>query len=102
MLKRQFNIIIYMNEVNKLLFNKKVMYAKKKKVKIKEHIDNNDEIIELFKKRLTLGKERYGHGIRVDEDNDWELLALEEMLDGLIYTTSSIIRYRNMKKKNEI
>tara|TARA_B110000902_G_scaffold242273_1_gene293476 strand:- start:75 stop:359 length:285 start_codon:yes stop_codon:yes gene_type:complete len=94
-----------MDEANKLLFNKKVMYAKKKKVvkvKIKDHIDNNDEILELLKGRLTLGKKRYGHGIRVGEDTDWELMALEEILDGLIYATSSIIRYRNMKIKNEI
>ena len=34
-----------------------------------------------------------------DED-DWELMALEEMLDGLIYTTASIIRYR--RNKNNI
>ena len=91
-----------MDEINKLLFNKKVMYAKKVVKTNKVQIDNNDEILELLKGRLTLGKERYGHGIQVDEDNDWELMALEEMLDGLIYTTASIIRYRNMKKKNEI
>jgi len=88
-----------MDEINKLLFNKKVMYAKKVVKTNKVQIDNNDEILELLKGRLTLGKKRYGHGIRVDEDTDWELMALEEMLDGLIYTTASIIRYRNMKKK---
>ena len=32
------------------------------------------------------------------KDDDWELMALEEMLDGLIYTTASIIRYRRKKK----
>lgn len=68
--------------------------------------DDNDEILELLKGRLQLGRERYSHGVIVDEDttkygtedNDWELMALEEMLDGLIYTTASIIRYRRKKK----
>ena len=69
--------------------------------------DDNKEIMKLLEERLKLGKERYGHGVIVDEDtskygtneNDWELMALEEMLDGLIYTTASIIRYRRQKKQ---
>lgn len=72
-------------------------------------MDDNKEIMKLLQERLDLGKERYGHGVRVDEDtrtfgtkdNDWELMALEEMLDGLIYTTASIIRLRRKKKKIE-
>ena len=71
--------------------------------------DDNDEILELLKGRLALGRERYGHGVRVSdntksfgtEEDDWELMALEEMLDGLIYTTASIIRYRRRKKLEE-
>ena len=69
--------------------------------------DDNKEIMKLLEDRLKLGKERYGHGVIVAEDtskygtkeNDWELMALEEMLDGLIYTTASIIRYRRQKKR---
>lgn len=71
--------------------------------------DDNEEIISLLQERLELGRNRYGHGVIVDEDttkygtkeNDWELMALEEMLDGLIYTTASIIRYRRRKKINK-
>tara|TARA_B100001094_G_C18049885_1_gene729468 strand:+ start:106 stop:405 length:300 start_codon:yes stop_codon:yes gene_type:complete len=70
--------------------------------------DDNDEILEMLKSRLELGKTRYGHGVVVDQntqdfgtkDDDWELMALEEMLDGLIYTTASIIRYRRKKNLN--
>ena len=66
--------------------------------------------MELLQARLNLGRERYGHGVRVNddtrtfgtEDNDWELMALEEMLDGLIYTTAAIIRLRRIKEKIEI
>jgi len=65
-------------------------------------MDDNAEILELLNKRLQFGKDKYGHGVIIDQntkdfgtkDNDWELMALEEMLDGLIYTTASIIRYK--------
>jgi len=68
-------------------------------------MDDNAEILELLKGRLELGRKRYGHGVMVDDDttkygteeDDWELMALEEMLDGLIYTTAAIIRYRRKK-----
>ena len=93
-----------------ILFNKRKMIPQPVKNnskplrKIKD--DDNDEILHLLKDRLALGQKRYGHGVRVDddtrqfgtEDNDWELMALEEMLDGLIYTTASIIRYRRTKQ----
>ena len=70
-----------------------------------EQRDDNGEILELLKDRLSLGVKKYGHGVRVNQntkdfgtaDDDWELMALEEMLDGLIYTTASIIRYRRKK-----
>ena len=61
--------------------------------------DDNEEIIRLIKDRMSLGKQRYGHGVIIDEDttDDWELMALEEMLDGMIYSTAAIIRYRRKK-----
>ena len=96
-----------------ILFNKRKMIPQpvknnsKPQRKMKE--DDNDEILHLLKDRLALGRKRYGHGVRVDddtrqfgtEDNDWELMALEEMLDGLIYTTASIIRYRRKKQSEK-
>ena len=67
--------------------------------------DDNEEIIKLIKERMSLGKQRYGHGVIIDDDttkygtksNDWELMALEEMLDGIIYSTAAIIRYKRKK-----
>ena len=47
--------------------------------------DDNEEILNLLKDRLKLGRERYGHGVRVNDDtthsmgtqsNDWELMFL--------------------------
>ena len=70
-------------------------------------MDDNNEILELLKKRLELGKNRYGHGVRIDDDttkygtksDDWELMLLEEVLDGMIYSAASMIRI--LRKRNE-
>ena len=74
-------------------------------IKKPDEFDDNSEIIDLLKERMQLGIKKYGHGVRVNQntqdfgtsEDDWELMALEEMLDGLIYTTASIIRYRRKK-----
>ena len=50
--------------------------------------------------RLAIGKERYGHGVRVDDDtttwgtktNSWLDMAKEEFLDAIIYLTADYIR----------
>ena len=75
-----------------------------KPIKEKRLISENDEIIELLHERLKLEKNKYGISIKRNTiDNrgnlDWELKALEEMLDGLIYTATTIIRYRQKKNK---
>ena len=74
-----------------------------------ENYDDNKEILELLKERMEMGIDKYGHGVKVNQntqdfgtkDDDWELMALEEMLDGLIYTTAQIIRYRRKKNLSE-
>ena len=79
-------------------------------IKKPEDYDDNSEILQLLKDRMQMGIKKYMHGVRVDQntkdfgtlDDDWELMALEEMLDGLIYTTASIIRYRRKKTVQEI
>jgi len=60
----------------------------------------NEEIIALIKKRMDLGRERYGHGVRVIDDtrqwgteaNSWAEMALEEVLDGMIYMAAQLTR----------
>ena len=50
--------------------------------------------------RLTIGRTRYGHGVRVDDDtstwgtqtNSWLEMAKEEFLDAIIYLTADYIR----------
>ena len=66
--------------------------------------DNNNDIIHLISKRLDLGKERYGVGMRIDNTKyDWEKEALEELLDGMIYITTRLLQIRsNRNNSNEL
>lgn len=69
--------------------------------------DNNREIVELITERMKIGLERYGHGLRIGDDtrqwgtkeDSWEEMALEEILDGMVYTASAILRLK--QKRNE-
>ena len=62
--------------------------------------DQNDEILKLIKERMDLGLKRYGHGVQVNDDtrqwgtkkDNWSEMALEEVLDGMIYMAAQIIR----------
>ena len=68
--------------------------------------DDNEEIMKLLRERLELGKYRYGHGVRVDDDttqlgtkeNSWEMMMLEEALDGMIYSAAAMIRVLRNRK----
>lgn len=50
--------------------------------------------------RMKLGQERYGHGVRVSDDtrqwgtikNSWAEMCEEEIIDGVIYISASMIR----------
>ena len=74
-----------------------------------EKKDYNKEIIELLQHRMKIGIERYGHGLRIHDDtrqwgtkeNSWEEMALEEVLDGLVYTASAILRLSERRKKEQ-
>lgn len=69
--------------------------------------DDNEEIMKLLQTRLVLGRERYGHGVRVDDDtrqfgtndNNWETMMMEEALDGMIYAAAQLIRLK--RKRDE-
>lgn len=73
-----------------------------------DNYDDNKEIMKLLQDRLNLGKQRYGHGVRVNDDttkwgtetDDWELMMLEEALDGMIYSAAAMIRVMRRKKSS--
>ena len=66
--------------------------------------DDNEKILNIIKERMELGIERYGHGIRTNDDtrnwgtkeNSWAEMALEEVLDGMVYMAAQIIRIRDV------
>ena len=73
--------------------------------------DSNKEIIDLIVTRMNVGFERYGHGLRIQDnttqwgtkEDSWEEMALEEILDGMVYTAAAILRLkekRQLKDKN--
>ena len=72
-------------------------------------MDSNEEILKLIQDRFNLGKERYGHGLTVNHDtrkwgtkeDSWKEMALEEMLDGMIYITAQMIRKKDEKEEIE-
>lgn len=74
-----------------------------------DEIDNgdNEEIMELIRGRLAIGIGRYGHGVRAEEDtrhfgtqkDTWVEMALEEVLDNLIYITAEIIRIQRRAER---
>jgi len=63
-------------------------------------MDVNEEIMDLIRSRLEIGKERYGHGIVLDDDttkygterNSWTIMALEEILDMAVYVSARLIQ----------
>jgi len=66
-------------------------------------VDQNERILNLIKDRMELGVERYGHGLRSNDDtrqwgtkeNSWCEMALEEVLDGMVYMAAQIIRIQD-------
>lgn len=69
--------------------------------------DDNEEIMKLLQARLALGRKRYGHGVRVQDDtrtwgtkrDSWEEMMLEEALDGMIYSAAAMVRLLRQKDK---
>ena len=63
----------------------------------------------LIHDRFKLGYERYGHGVRIDDDtrawgtkcDSWREMAIEEILDALIYCGADILRKETLSKINE-
>lgn len=69
-------------------------------------LDDNDEIIRMIQERMAVGRERYGHGIRSEDDtrqwdtrdDTWAEMGLEEALDLSLYLCAELIRIKNARK----
>lgn len=74
-----------------------------------EEVDDNPKILKLIKERLDIGVERYGHGLRRDDDtrqwgtktDSWTEMGLEEALDMTIYLACQIIRIMEREQKDD-
>lgn len=59
-----------------------------------------DHMMQRITDRMKLGKERYGHGIQLNDDtrqwgtkkDSWLEMCEEEVLDGIIYSISHFLR----------
>ena len=70
--------------------------------------DDNDRILKLIKERLAIGEERYGHGVRKNDDttqwgtiDSWTEMGLEEALDLTIYLSAQLLRVLDKEAERE-
>lgn len=65
-----------------------------------EERDWKTYLMKRIRERMELGRSRYGHGIRIEDDtrrwgtkrDSWLEMCEEEILDGLMYTGADILR----------
>lgn len=58
-------------------------------------MDYNNQIIDLIKERLEVGRKEYGHGIDINDGRDWRQETLEELLDALVYLSALILKMKD-------
>lgn len=71
--------------------------------------DDNERILELIQERLAIGEERYGHGVRKNDNttqwgtktDSWTEMGLEEALDLTIYLTAQLLRILDKEAERE-
>ena len=71
--------------------------------------DDNERILELIQERLAIGEERYGHGVRKNDDttqwgtktDSWTEMGLEEALDLTIYLSAQLLRVLDKEAERE-
>ena len=69
--------------------------------------DDSKRILDLIQERMAIGEERYGHGLRKNDDttqwgtktNSWTEMGLEEALDLTIYLSTQLIRIMDIEEK---
>ncbi|MBK38544.1 MAG: hypothetical protein CMB45_06115 [Euryarchaeota archaeon] len=71
--------------------------------------DDNEKILELIQERMAIGEERYGHGIRKNDDttqwgtktDSWTEMGLEEALDLTIYLSAQLLRILDKEEERK-
>jgi hypothetical protein len=70
-------------------------------------LDDNPELLDILRERLALGADRYGHGLRTEDDttqwgtkeDSWAEMGLEEILDMTIYLACALLRVRRWEEE---
>ncbi len=57
----------------------------------------NSQVIGLIKERIEKGKREYADEINPHDGRDWEVEALEELLDACVYLATALIKLKNEK-----
>lgn len=68
--------------------------------------DDNPDIIEIIKERMAVGVERYGHGLRTEDDttqwgnkdDSWVEMGIEEALDLTVYLATALLRIKKERR----
>tara|TARA_R110001592_G_scaffold210521_3_gene462089 strand:+ start:7572 stop:7898 length:327 start_codon:yes stop_codon:yes gene_type:complete len=71
--------------------------------------DYNEQILNMIEQRMVIGKKRYGHGLRVNDDtrqwgtkeDSWTEMGLEEVLDLCVYLSAQILRIQERERNGE-
>lgn len=51
-----------------------------------------EDIVNMLAPRFKLGKDTYGHGVRVYDSYNWKTMALEEILDAIVYVVADYVK----------
>jgi len=60
--------------------------------------EEQQRILDELQKRLDKGRREYGHGVRIHDPYDWREMALEEVLDGMVYIAAALLRQREEER----
>ena len=61
----------------------------------------NSQVIGLIKERIEKGKREYADEINPYDGRDWEVEALEELLDACVYLATAILKIKDKKSRGE-
>ena len=61
----------------------------------------NNEVTDLIRERLDVGRKRYGGHLPLDDGRDWLEEAIEEALDMSVYLSAYLIKIRHSGKETK-
>jgi hypothetical protein len=93
------DILLYLNKYLQSPLENSVLYHLLKAYEC-IHGTENITLLKRVIERMELGQERYGHGIRLNDDtrqwgtkkNSWMEMCEEEIIDGIIYSIADHLR----------